>query len=194
MARARTLDFMRGSMSLRHSAKHGSKSLRRSADHGFTNLKRSAEHGFTNLTRSAEHGFTLIELMVVITIIGLASAAVVLALPDPRGRLADEASRFAVRVRAAHDLAIIESRPVSVWVTAGGYGFDEWAGGWRAMADTPFRVERWGKDTSVPFADRARVIFDTTGMTERPLTVPFARDRVRTSVTIDTDGSVRVDG
>ena len=46
---------------------------------------------------SRNAGFTLIELMIVVTIIGLASAVVVLALPDPRGRLRDEAAQFAAR-------------------------------------------------------------------------------------------------
>ncbi|MGJ3629873.1 hypothetical protein AB5I41_29205 [Sphingomonas sp. MMS24-JH45] len=49
--------------------------------------------------------------MVVIAIIGIASAAVVLAMPDPRGRLMDEAARFATRTRAAHDTAIVDGRP-----------------------------------------------------------------------------------
>ena len=83
-----------------------------------------------------ERGFTLIELMIVIAIVGLASAVVVLALPDPRGRLTDEAARFAARTRAAHDLAVVGARPISVWVSEGGYGFDERQdGGWVAMAE-----------------------------------------------------------
>ena len=111
-----------------------------------TSFKRSAEHGFTSLRRSAEHGFTLVELMVVIAIIGVASAAVVWALPDPRGRLLDEATTFAARARAAHDTAIVEARPVSLWVSPGGYGFDERSGGqWRAIGEKPLRVATWGR-------------------------------------------------
>ena len=48
-----------------------------------------------NSRPAAEGGFTLVELMVVLTVIGLASAAAVLAMPDPRGRLVDEGARFA---------------------------------------------------------------------------------------------------
>ena len=45
-----------------------------------------------------EAGFTLVELMVVVTIIGLASAVAVLVMPDPRGRVLDEATRFALQL------------------------------------------------------------------------------------------------
>ena len=60
-----------------------------------------------NSRPAAEGGFTLVELMVVLTVIGLASAAAVLAMPDPRGRLVDEGARFAARVRAAQDSAVM---------------------------------------------------------------------------------------
>ncbi len=95
----------------------------RSAQQDFTPLKRSAQQDFTPLSRSAEHGFTLIELMVVLTIIGFISAAVVIAIPDPRGRIVDDADRFAARVAAARDEAVVTARPMGVWVSASGYGF-----------------------------------------------------------------------
>jgi general secretion pathway protein H len=44
-----------------------------------------------------QSGFTLVELLIVLTIVGLMSAAVVIAMPDQRGSLVSEAERFAAR-------------------------------------------------------------------------------------------------
>ncbi|WP_301089523.1 GspH/FimT family pseudopilin [Sphingomonas sp.] len=145
--------------------------------------------------RAGVRGFTLVELMIVITVIGLASAIAVLAMPDPRGRLIDEGARFATRVRAAHDAAVIGGRPVSVWVDRSGYGFDERRGGqWVALAEKPLRVSPWGEGTEALVAERARVTFDPTGMADRALVVPLRRERTRVTVTLGADGGARVDG
>lgn len=145
--------------------------------------------------RAGSRGFTLVELMIVITVIGLASAIAVLAMPDPRGRLIDEGARFATRVRAAHDAAVIGGRPVSVWVDRSGYGFDERRGGqWVALAEKPLRVSPWGEGTEALVAERARVTFDPTGMADRALVVPLRRERTRVTVTLGVDGGARVDG
>ncbi len=133
--------------------------------------------------------------MIVIAVIGLASAAAVLAMPDPRGRLVDEGARFATRVRAARDAAVINARPVSVWVTPTGYGFDERRGGqWVALADKPLRVAQWAQGTQATLGERTRVTFDSTGMADRPLVLPLRRERTRVTVTIDLDGRAKVDG
>src|SRR3546814_5608146 len=65
-----------------------------------------------NSDHAPQSGFTLVELMVVVAIIGFVSAAVVLAMPDPRGRVIDDADRFAARVAAARDEAVITARPM----------------------------------------------------------------------------------
>ena len=171
--------------------------MRRPAERGFTPTGHSAEHGFTPMRRSAEHGFTLVELMVVVTVLALAAGAVAWSLPDPAGRVHDEAARFALRVRAAHDSAITEARPVSVWVTAGGYGFDGRSGGAWTPLSRPLGVERWQAGTQAVASDtgaRARVTFDPTGMADRPLDLRLQRRAARALVRIGGDGSVSVDG
>ncbi|MBA4041868.1 MAG: type II secretion system protein GspH [Sphingobium sp.] len=143
-------------------------------------------------------GFTLVELMIVLTLIGLASAAVVLAWPDPRGALRGDAERFAARVRAAHDMAIIEGRSVSIWVSDGGYGFDKRAAGaWTPVSEKPMLVTRWGADVRpaiVTEAGRDRVIFDSAGLGSTPMTVRLQRGNDVISVQIGIDGAVKIDG
>ena len=153
--------------------------------------------GPRNNASLAERGFTLVELMVVVTVLALAAGAVAWSLPDPAGRVRDEAARFALKVRAAHDEAIVDTRPVSVWVTAGGYGFDaRTAGTWLPLA-RPLAVETWRSGTGVTLVDpapRVRVTFDPTGIADRPLDVRLQRRAARTTVRIGGDGSVSVDG
>ena len=167
----------------------------RREDGGFTPVRRSAEHGFTPVRRSAEHGFTLVELMVVITVIALASAVAVLAMPDPRGRVFDEAARFATRAKAARDVAVVEGAPVSLWVTAGGYGFDRRVGGvWAPLSDKPFRLERWHEGTRATVGGaRQRIVFDPTGLADRPITIKLTRDRASVTARIVADGQARVE-
>lgn len=146
-----------------------------------------------------ERGFTLIELMIVVTIVGLASAAVVLALPDPRGRLIDDAERFAARARVAHDSAIIEGRSVSIWVSREGYGFDRRsAGAWQPISEKPLRVSRWADDIRpviLSTEGRDRVIFDSTGLANAPFDVQLRRGgEASATVRIGADGAVTIDG
>jgi len=133
-----------------------------------------------------ESGFTLIELMVVIVIIGLAAAAVVLAMPDPGGSLQAEAERFAARAKAARDSAIIESRPVALTVTAAGYDIARRSDGeWRPSAH-----HRWAQGTVVEVAGPG-TRFDSTGLA-KPLYVTLRRGDQLVSVAIGHDGNIDV--
>lgn len=155
------------------------------------------ERGFTSLERSAEHGFTLVELMVVLAIIGFISAVVVIAIPDPRGRVIEDADRFAARVAAARDEAVVTARPMGVWVSASGYGFQRRDGAqWVAMQDKPFLTVNWKPGTrALVGKDGARQIgFDGTGLPTDPMTVTLAREGERVSVTVDMAGKVMVGG
>ena len=92
------------------------------------------------------------------------------------------------------DAAIVNARPVSVWVTPQGYGFDQWHGGrWEALSEKPLRVERWGIGTEAMVGTRLRVTFDPTGVTDRGFAFPLRRERTRVTIAIGGDGGVRVD-
>jgi general secretion pathway protein H len=165
------------------------------AENGFTPLRRSAENGFTPLRRSAENGFTLIELMVVVTIIALASAVVVFAIPDPRGRVIDEAERFAARTLAARDDAIVQSRDVRILITTSGYSVERRRRGqWQAVTEKPFRAAIWQPGTGVEIGTSGRqaITFDATGAPASPALLTLVRDNARATVSVSGNGDIRV--
>ncbi len=135
-------------------------------------------------------GFTLIELLVVLTIIGLMSAAVVLAIPDPRGSLAAEAERFAARAKAAQTRAILDSRSIALRVGPAGYRFERREqDGWQPLADESFARQSWTEGTTA--AGPNRILFDPTGLSE-PAALTLQRDDDRITVEFAPDGTIRV--
>jgi len=151
--------------------------------------------------RSAQQGFTLVELMVVIAIIGFVSAAAILSIPDPRGRLVDDADRFAARLAAVRDHAVIAAQPAAVWVSPSAYGFERYEGGqWQEGEDGPFRTTSWRSGTQAVIggnaksasAGRLMLAFDTTGLPSEPARVTLERGGEQIAVTLDGAGRVSV--
>ena len=137
----------------------------------------------------ARNGFTLIELMVVLVILGLATAAVMLSLPESGGSLAGEADRFAARAKAARDTAILESRAVALQIGRGGYEVARREGGvWRTEAHYD-----WAEHTvpDVGGGSEASLRFDSTGFSE-PARVMLRRGASRVAIDIGGDGGVHV--
>lgn len=170
---------------------------RRFTQQGFTSLRRFTQLGFTSLRRSAQQGFTLVELMVVITLVALLAAVVVVSFPDPQQGLRADAERFAARARAAHDLAIVEARTISLWVNNSGYGFDIRShDGWMPITEKPFRTEHWGGGTQPRFdppGAQGRVVFDTTGLADAPLDLALDRPGAApVRVVVSSDGTVSI--
>ena len=119
--------------------------------------------------------------MIVLVIVGLVSAAVVLAMPDPRGALRGEALRLAARAEAARERAMMDNRPVALVLKDGGYGFEWRTGGeWKAVGEKPFVEQSWSEGTRAAIeGGESRIVFDSTGFAEaaRAL-VDFAFDRL----------------
>jgi len=140
---------------------------------------------------SGNRGFTLIELLVALTILGLMSAVVVLAIPDPRGRLVDEAERFAARAIAARDEAVVSARTTRLTVDQSGYRFAQRRRGeWLDISKRPLAPARW---KSGIVASKAEIEFAPTGVAEPETHVTLQRGDEWIAVGIGGDGAIRVE-
>lgn len=140
-------------------------------------------------------GFSLVETMVATALLGLAATAVVLTLPDPRGRLDREAERLAARLSLARDEAVLGGRAVAVRLDAQGYGFLRRSGGeWAALDAAPFSPIRWGEDVRPVLngAESLVVAFDPVGAAE-PVRLRLERDGRGLGLSVDAFGEVRLD-
>lgn len=141
------------------------------------------------------NGFTLVELMVVVALMALASAVVVVSLPDPRASVNEDIDRFAARVSAARDAAVVEARPMSVWVTPSGYGFARRvAGQWVPLDDKPFVTTDWRNGAVAELGDlgTTRIVFDSTGAALAPLVLTLTRGDRHARASVGSDGRVTV--
>ena len=143
----------------------------------------------------ADAGFTLVELMVVLVVIGLMTATVVLNLPDPRGRLADDGAALAARLVAARDLSIIGGQDIGVRFDAAGYGFAQRRGdNWAPLAERALAPRQWGEGVTATTAVEggAALVFDTTGLAT-PAEIILQKAGAQTRVTVSNTGQVRID-
>jgi len=160
--------------------------------------------------QKGEGGFTLIELMVVLFIIGLVAGAVVLALPGDSAALSEDADRFAARVAAARDEAVVGARPIAVWIAPSGYGFDarqdrQWVPlNSRSLANRDWKPGTLAQieggaapSPALPGTDPAeaqnapaRFWFDSTGLPNAPVEVLLSRGTQTDRIIIGATGEV----
>ena len=143
------------------------------------------------------NGFTLVEMMIVIAVAALLAGVVVLTLPADKGPN-EAATRFASRIAAARDQAVLTGRPISAWVSASGYGFDQLRDGrWQRLEEKPFDGDDWGPGMTVGLtgaaASRARVRFDSLGVADQTLALRLSRADRSARVRIAANGEVTVE-
>ncbi len=145
----------------------------------------------TSATGDPKSGFTLVEVMVVVTIMGLAASFVVLTAPGSGPSLAREADRLGARLARARQEAVLTNRTVEARVTAAGYDFDIVSAGARTPLDGGvWATQAWSAGTRAPGAP-LRIAFDPTGQSQ-PVEVDLARNDQHISVTVDAAGNVGV--
>lgn len=81
------------------------------------------------MNRAGERGLTLVELLVVMVILGLASSLVLLNAPPSRAVVERDALRFASSVKIALDEMVMTGATYRLVVDAAGYGFERYAEG-----------------------------------------------------------------
>ena len=103
----------------------------------------TSARGSPDFAKRVQRGFTLLELMVVVAVVAMATAGVSLALRDASANALDrEAARLSAMLSAAHAQARTEGVPLQWRATAQGFVLGQtthmWlAPGTRAHIDTP---------------------------------------------------------
>jgi general secretion pathway protein H len=144
--------------------------------------------------QTAVNGFTLVEMMVVIFLLGLASAAVVLTLPNGDSTARNEAERMAARLAAARDEAVLQSRPIAFWTRASGYGFERRTDGrWQPHLEGPFGARSFEKGTRITGATQSRIVFDATGLPSAAAEILLASRDERSRIVVSASGEVKVE-
>ncbi len=150
----------------------------------------------STLTKRANlaNGFTLVEMMVVVFLLGLASAAVILSFPVGNNVARSEAEMLAARIAAVRDEAVMQSRAVAIWTRPSGYGFELRVGDqWEPYSKGAYQVHHLKDDMRIAPSSIARISFDQTGLPSGPAEIELIHGSGRSKVSISASGEVSVE-
>ncbi|MDH0301514.1 MULTISPECIES: prepilin-type N-terminal cleavage/methylation domain-containing protein [unclassified Pseudomonas] len=138
-----------------------------------------------------QRGFTLIELMVVLVIVGIASAAISLNIrPDPGKHLRADGERLAHLLELAQSEVQADGQPLRWQIDRDGYNFVRADG--RLVVEGPLKRRRWQADTvKVRVEPRGPVWLDGEWVGS-PLTVHLRSGTLLVQLTRDAAGNIRV--
>lgn len=144
---------------------------------------------------SGQEGFTLVELLVVITLIGLIASVVTLSTGGLRPTDARaEADKLYNAFRRAQEAAVLGNRAIAVRVDRMGYSFEtRRLGSWQSLAAAGFPRGLFGPDVEARVGNEGvmSVVFDNTGQTT-PAHLVLARGAKLIAIDLDASGKASV--
>ena len=144
-----------------------------------------------------QQGFTLIELMVVLVIIGIASAAISLTIkPDPLHLLRKDAERLSQLLQVAQAEARADGRPITWRADAKGFGFnrrsEDGLGIETFKGDSQLRPRPWENTPMQVSIEPGRVLVLDAEWISPPVRVVLSDGQHRLSLQRDAAGLMRV--
>lgn len=144
-----------------------------------------------------QQGFTLIELMVVLVIIGIASAAISLTIkPDPLHLLRKDAERLSQLLQVAQAEARADGRPITWRADAKGFGFnrrsEDGVGIETFKDDSQLRPRPWEHTPMQVLIEPGRVLVLDAEWISPPVRVVLSDGQHRLSLQRDAAGLMRV--